>query len=73
MDFLSDVLNIFLPMSYNFVPGGKKHRMAYFLGDGIYPEWPIFVRPIHDAPAGPQTAYKKLQEGVRKDIEPLLG
>lgn len=43
------------------------------LGDGIYPEWPIFGRPIHDVPAGPQNAYKKLQEGTRKDIERLFG
>lgn len=60
-------------MSYTFIHGGKTRRMAYFLGDGIYPEWPLFVRQIHDAPAGPPTADTKLQEGVRKDVERLFG
>lgn len=47
--------------------------MGYFLGDGIYPEWCNFVRPIHDVPVGPQNAYKKAQEGTRKNIERLFG
>lgn len=47
--------------------------MAYFLGDGICPEFPIFARAIHDAPSGPQAAYRKAHEGVRKDKEGLFG
>lgn len=40
--------------------------MGHFLADGIYHECRIFVRPIQDAPAGPQTDYTKAQEGVQK-------
>lgn len=58
-------------MAYTFVPVRKNRRMA--VGDGIYPEWPIFVCQIPDAPAATQTAYTKIQEGVRKDIERLFG
>lgn len=54
--------------------------MGYFIMDGIYTEWHIFVRPIYDAPAGRQTTYTNEQEytspaggGVRKDIERRFG
>lgn len=71
--FLSGAWNVFLPMSYTFFLEGNTRLIGYFLGDDIYPEWPIFVRPIHDDPAGPQTAYTKAQERVRMHIERLLG
>lgn len=37
MDILSGIFNIFLPISYSFVPGGKTRCMVgYFRGDGVY-------------------------------------
>lgn len=72
IDILPGAINTFYPMGYTF-SHGKKKRMLYFIGKGIYPKWPIFVRPIQYAPEGSQTAHKKLQEGVRKEIERFLG
>lgn len=73
IDILSGSLDINLPMAYNFLPGGRNRRLAYLLADGIYPEWSIFVRPIHDVPTGTQADYNKAQEGVQKDMERLFG
>ena len=48
---------------------GNKYNMGYYLVDGIYPEWAIFVKTI----PLPQTEKAKLfaqhQEGARKDVE----
>lgn len=70
---VSGRFDINLAMGYRFVSNGSNRRKVYFVADGIYPEWRIFVGPIHDAPAGPQTDYTKSQESVRKDIERIFG
>lgn len=72
IDILSGRFDINLPMGHLFVPGGRNRRQGYFLADGIYREWPIFVRPIHDAPAGPKKDYTMAHEGFRKDIESIF-
>lgn len=40
-----------------------------FQVDGIYPEWPIFVRPIRESSTPVEVAYSKRQEAKRKYIE----
>lgn len=46
-------------------------KVAYFLADGIYPRWPMFALPIHEAPTAAQRHYKKAHEAMRKDVERL--
>lgn len=60
-------------MSCHFVPGDEVLRIGYCLRDGIYFEWPFFVHPIHDTPAGPYIEYENLEERVCKVIERLCG
>ena len=41
--------------------------------DGIYPSWPIFMKPITQPHGEKEKAYTKLQESVRKDVERSYG
>lgn len=49
----------------NFIPN---RNIPYFLVDGIYSGWRIFVGPISE-PMAEQAQHKLAQESVRKDIE----
>jgi len=54
---------------------GTRRDWMYFLADGIYPDWAIFVKTI--APTCQRNEhdkqYAKKQEAVRKDIERAFG
>ncbi|XP_051208182.1 uncharacterized protein [Lolium perenne] len=56
-----------------FTVNGRQYNKGYYLADGIYPEWAVFVKTI----ALPQTEKHKLfaqhQEGARKDVERAFG
>ena len=57
----------------SFVANGTQYNRAYYLADGIYPRWPVFVKTIRQ-PVGPkQTYFAKKQEGARKDVERAFG
>jgi len=57
-----------------FTIGSEHFEQPYLLADGIYPQQPFFVHPIHHAPDHTmQKAYTKAQEAIRKDIERLYG
>jgi len=45
----------------------------YFLVDGIYPQWAIFMDTIQDPQNPKETHYCACQEGCRKDIERAFG
>ena len=47
--------------------------MYYFLGDGIYPHWPIIALPITGSNVKSEQKYSFNQESVRKDVERLFG
>jgi len=52
-----------------FTVNGNNYSMGYYLTDGIYPEWQIFVKSI-SAPQGEKQKYfAEKQEGERKDVE----
>ena len=57
----------------NFTINGNCYNYGYYLADGIYPNWPVFVKSPHHPqdPAGKLLA--RLQEGARKDIERAFG
>jgi hypothetical protein len=52
---------------------GTKRDYMYFLVDGIYPSWSIFVKPIHDPENDKESLFTKKQEAARKDIERAFG
>ncbi|XP_042061213.1 uncharacterized protein LOC121805430, partial [Salvia splendens] len=57
----------------SFVANGNRHDMGYYLADGIYPRWPVFVKTIR-CPGDEKKAYfAARQESARKDVERAFG
>ncbi|XP_047979148.1 uncharacterized protein LOC125221062 [Salvia hispanica] len=53
----------------SFVANGTQYRRGYYLADGIYPRWPVFVKTLRQ-PAGARRQYfARKQEAARKDVE----
>ncbi|KAL1536226.1 hypothetical protein AAHA92_28909 [Salvia divinorum] len=47
--------------------------MGYYLADGIYPQWPVFLKMIR-CPTDPKRAYfVQRQKAARKDMERAFG
>ncbi|KAL0706934.1 hypothetical protein Bca4012_073360 [Brassica carinata] len=57
----------------NFYVNGREYHLAYYLTDGIYPNWATFIQSIR-LPQGPKNSlFAKNQEAVRKDVERAFG
>ncbi|XP_062713728.1 uncharacterized protein LOC109428065 [Aedes albopictus] len=52
---------------------GKTYSKGYLLADGIYPDWPIFMKTISHPQTAKAKLYAKRQESVRKDVERCFG
>ncbi|XP_033143046.1 uncharacterized protein LOC117132543 [Brassica rapa] len=67
-----DIINGVAP-EVNFHVNGREYNLAYYLTDGIYPEWATFIRSIR-LPQGPKhSLFATAQESVRKDVERAFG
>ncbi|XP_066369387.1 uncharacterized protein [Miscanthus floridulus] len=51
----------------------NQYNTGYFLADGIYPEWAVFVKSIRLPITEKEKLYAQEQEGARKDIERAFG
>ncbi|KAE9166631.1 hypothetical protein PF002_g31064 [Phytophthora fragariae] len=51
----------------------KTYSMTYCLADGIYPDWPVFIKPLHQPLGNKQKYFTKRQEACRKDVERAFG
>ena len=60
-------------LPYKVTPKGKLRTLLYLLADGIYPNWPVFAKPMHRAESAGEKRYSQRQETVRKDVERLFG
>jgi Plant transposon protein len=58
-------------ISLNF--NGNSRDWNYFLVDGIYPEWSIFVNTYSNPIEPKKRTFAKKQESTRKDIECAFG
>ena len=56
-----------------YVINGREYDMAYYLADGIYPEWPVFVKSIREPQSDKHRLFAQKQEGARKDVECAFG
>jgi hypothetical protein len=71
------------PLLVNFLKGlapnaaftinGREHKGAYFLVDGIYPAWSIFVKSFSAPQSAKSKHFSRMQEGTRKDVEKAFG
>nr|VDD14107.1 unnamed protein product [Brassica oleracea] len=56
-----------------FKVNNHTYRMAYYLTDGIYPNWATFIQSI-PLPQGPKAElFAERQESTRKDVERTFG
>ena len=56
-----------------FIVNGNVYNQPYFLADGIYPNWTIFVKSIPDPQEAAKKHFAKRQESCRKDVERAFG
>jgi hypothetical protein len=56
-----------------FLVNGQQHQQPYFLTDGIYPEWAVFVKAFRASEEPEKILFTQKQESVRKDIERAFG
>jgi hypothetical protein len=52
---------------------GNQYNTGYYLADGIYPEWAVFVKSIILSISDKDKLFAQEQEGERKDIERAFG
>uniref|UniRef100_A0A336LWR2 CSON006715 protein n=1 Tax=Culicoides sonorensis TaxID=179676 RepID=A0A336LWR2_CULSO len=51
---------------------GTEKETGYWLADGIYTDWPIFVKTISESSNHKAALFSKNQESLRKDVERIL-
>ncbi|XP_071680058.1 protein ALP1-like [Lolium perenne] len=61
----------------NFTVNGHEYNYGYYLADGIYPSWPVFMKgvtlPQSEKQRVKEACFTKNQEACRKDIERAFG
>ncbi|XP_039837514.1 uncharacterized protein LOC120698095 isoform X2 [Panicum virgatum] len=57
----------------HFTVNGQTYDMGYYLADGIYPDWPAFVKSVRHPMERKTQHFAAVQEGARKDIERAFG
>ena len=60
------------PSNYRFHLGSDSYD-PYYLADGIYPDYPIFVKTVHEPATEKERYFAKKQEALRKDVERAFG
>lgn len=57
----------------SYTLSGEVFNWYYYLTDGIFPAWKIFIKSVQEAGTARLTWYKARQEGARKCVERLFG
>ncbi len=52
-----------------FTVNNKNYDMGYYLTDGIYPDWALFMRTISEPSNIKQEHFVEQQEAKQKDVE----
>jgi hypothetical protein len=65
---LVDIMHGISP-EVSFECNGNTYKHGYYLADGIYPEWPLFMKPISKPEGEKRKNYTERQESERKDVE----
>ncbi|KAG2998480.1 hypothetical protein PC128_g25901 [Phytophthora cactorum] len=56
-----------------FTLSGNKYYTPYLLADGMYPDWPVFVKPMESAHGNKEKYFAGRQEACRKDVQRCFG
>ncbi|XP_048591653.1 putative nuclease HARBI1 [Brassica napus] len=57
----------------NFFVNGHEYHLAYYLTDGIYPNWSTFIQSISLSQTPKASLFATVQESVRKDVDRAFG
>ncbi|XP_057793104.1 uncharacterized protein LOC131009711 [Salvia miltiorrhiza] len=60
-------------MAVHFLANNSHHTRGYYLTDGIYPDWPVFVKSFQFSNDEKKRRFKVMQEAARKDVERAFG
>jgi hypothetical protein len=60
-------------LEVSFTINGRKHHMWYYLTDGIYPSWLVFVKGVPIPQQEKHRFFLMKQASVRKDVECAFG
>jgi hypothetical protein len=60
-------------LAVDFVINGHAYVKGYYLADGIYPEWPTFVKTIRTPRDQKEARFDQEREAARKDVERAFG
>lgn len=61
------------PPAVEYEIAGSRRNKPYWLADGIYPKWPIFVQTIPYPTSKKEECFSRNQEFARKDVERAFG
>ena len=57
----------------NFTVNGHEYNRGYYLADGIYPSWPVFMKGITLPQSEKHRVFTSAQSAWRKDVECTFG
>lgn len=63
----------FPPSTVSYEVCGQAFNFFYYLADGIYPNWKVFLKTLSSSCSAKEKYYKKCQEAVRKVVERVFG
>ena len=66
---VEDIIKGDLLPEFQFKVNGNLRKLCYYLVDGIYPSWSIFIDTIANAIAKKHKTFSGAQEAARKDVE----
>ena len=61
------------PPSFPFTVNDHVRTLLYYLADGIYPNWALFMKTSKYGTTAKEKTYAAAQESVRKDVERAFG
>lgn len=61
------------PPPLTYTVGGVERNKPYWLADGIYPRWMVFLQTVSQPVTGKERLFAKWQEARRKDAERAFG
>jgi Plant transposon protein len=70
---MNNILEEKYPLRIEYTIANEKRTNLFFLADGIYPRWPIFMSPYSIPRTAQEKAYNVAQEGERKEVERTFG
>lgn len=70
---LSGIMKGMFPPKIGYKVGSEAMSFPYYLADGIYPNWRIFIKTFKSPQSAEESAFAQAQEAVRKDVERAFG